>query len=120
MRGYAISRTLIPVAFYNNRSACYHKAGDLEKALADAETATRLLTPAVAANAEERAKARVRAAAALAGLGRPEEARAAMDAAAECLPGHAGLREDRDRMRRQIETGDDDEGSEDDLSDSST
>ena len=120
MRGYAISRTLIPVAFYNNRSACYHKAGDLEKALADAETATGLLTPAVAANAEERAKARVRAAAALAGLGRPEEALAAMDAAAECLPGHAGLREDRDRMRRQIETGDDDEGSEDDLSDSST
>ena len=84
------------------------------------EEATRLLSPAVKANAEERAEAKVRAAAAFAGLCRPEEALAAMDAAAECLPGHAGLREDRDRMRRQIETGGDDEGSEDDLSDSST
>ena len=118
-----IAETLRPiaVAFYNNRSACYYKTGDLQKSLEDAEEAARLLTPAVKANAEERAKAKVRAAAALAGLCRPEEALAAMDAAVECLPEHAGLKEDRDRMRREFELSDD-EGSEgsDDLSDTSS
>ena len=60
----------------------------------------------------------MRAAAALAGLGRPEEALAAMDAAVECLPEHAGLIEDRDRMRRELELSDNEEGSEsDDISD---
>ena len=103
---------VISAAFYNNRSACYYKAGDLKKALEDAEEASRLLTPAVKANAEERAKAKVRAAAALAGLGKPEEALAAMDAAAECLPEHAGLRVDRDRMKRDLELSDG-EGSDD-------
>ena len=109
------------MAFYNNRSACFYKRGDLERALGDATEAARLLTPAVKANAEERAKAQARAAAALAGLGRPEEALAAMDAAVECLPEHAGLKEDRDRMGREFELSDD-EGSEgsDDLSDSSS
>lgn len=106
------------MAFYNNRSACYYKSGDLEKALDDALEASRLLTPSVKANAEERAKAQVRAAAALAGLGRPQEALAAMGAAVECLPEHAGLREDRDRMRRELELSD--EGSDDDVSDSSS
>ena len=100
-------RSLSPfsVAFYNNRSACFYKSGDLERALADATEAARLLTPAVKANAEERAKAQARAAAALAGLGRPEEALAALDAAVVCLPDHAGLRADRDRMRRELGDG---------------
>ena len=104
------------MAFYNNRSACFYKRGDLERALGDATEAARLLTPAVKANEEERAKAQARAAAALAGLGRPGEALAALDAAVACLPDHAGLRADRDRMRRELELGD---GSGSEASDSS-